>query len=407
MIKILIVDDESRKASALIEMFKDVGLKSDQWDYAHDKVDARRYFAKKKYQLAIIDLYLPERLGDPIEANGGLDLIDELLEDEGLLMPKSVIALTAHLGLSKEQQTVFSENLIHLVKYSETDGAWKKQLESKIRFLCKEIVSQESQVNEYKTNLAVITALQSPELKAVLKQMSSVVEKYDFSDPTVYHEGRFSGDGKELSIVAASADQMGMTAAATLSMKLINKYRPKYLVMVGICAGISGEARLGDILISEHSWDYGNGKVVFKEGKRKFLHDPKMLPLDSAVLNLFKNSIAKKEFFSEIEDDWLGNDLEYRLRAIIGPVASGAAVVQDAEFLSIIKDQSRKLVGIEMESYAVFYAARNSCEPSPTAVSLKSVCDFADESKNDSMQEYAAYTSAAYLKKFALKYWCE
>jgi hypothetical protein len=38
--------------------------------------------------------------------------------------------------------------------------------------------------------------------------------------------------------------------------------------------------------------------------------------------------------------------------------------------------------------------------PTPSNFAFKSVCDFADEDKDDLMQEYAAYTSSAALKIF-------
>jgi len=55
-----------------------------------------------------------------------------------------------------------------------------------------------------------------------------------------------------------------------------------------------------------------------------------------------------------------------------------------------------------MEIYGVYYAARFSTEPRPKAIAIKSVCDFADEEKNDVYQAYAAYTSVRYFYHFAL-----
>jgi nucleoside phosphorylase len=47
-----------------------------------------------------------------------------------------------------------------------------------------------------------------------------------------------------------------------------------------------------------------------------------------------------------------------------------------------------------MEAYPLLFACSHAAEPKPKGFVVKSVCDFADESKNDDYQDYAAYTSA-------------
>jgi len=37
--------------------------------------------------------------------------------------------------------------------------------------------------------------------------------------------------------------------------------------------------------------------------------------------------------------------------------------------------------------------------PKPTAIIIKSVCDFADKNKNDDWQKYSSYTSAAFANQ--------
>ena len=83
----------------------------------------------------------------------------------------------------------------------------------------------------------------------------------------------------------------------------------------------------------------------------------------------------------------------------LGPMASVPAVLSCKQEIDKIVTHGRKLQGIEMESYGMFYAACNAINPLPKIVaSLKSISDFADSKKNDNYQEYASYTSAALLK---------
>src|ERR1019366_10367222 len=98
--------------------------------------------------------------------------------------------------------------------------------------------------------------------------------------------------------------------------------------------------------------------------------------------------------------NWQGRKTDTALRMHIGPVASGASVLEDEKIAESIVLQHRKLIGIEMEGYAVLAVAEEAPLPQPKAFVIKSVCDFADTEKNDDCREYAAYTRAAALRLF-------
>ncbi len=67
-----------------------------------------------------------------------------------------------------------------------------------------------------------------------------------------------------------------------------------------------------------------------------------------------------------------------------------------------VQEQHKNLIGVEMETYAIFNAAENSSEPRPKYISFKSVCDFGDERKVDDAHNYACFTSAQFLFHFIL-----
>src|SRR5271170_7702446 len=46
----------------------------------------------------------------------------------------------------------------------------------------------------------------------------------------------YCSSGKELRVVACAAPQMGMTAACATAGKVIERWRPRIIVMCGICA---------------------------------------------------------------------------------------------------------------------------------------------------------------------------
>lgn len=88
----------------------------------------------------------------------------------------------------------------------------------------------------------------------------------------------------------------------------------------------------------------------------------------------------------------------------IGPLASGASVLEDPDVTTGIQGQHRKVLGVEMEAYSVFAAAIDSPNPQPLVLVMKSVCDFADSHKSDDYQDYASYTSAKAVQFFFEKY---
>ena len=74
---------------------------------------------------------------------------------------------------------------------------------------------------------------------------------------------------------------------------------------------------------------------------------------------------------------------------------SGSAVVADSNTIKSAVGNESKIYGLDMEIYGVFYAAKKL---NVEVIAMKSICDFADDSKNDIFQPYCAYSSAYALR---------
>lgn len=95
---------------------------------------------------------------------------------------------------------------------------------------------------------------------------------------------------------------------------------------------------------------------------------------------------ADKNLFNNIENNYPTNNGKPKthLQVHIGPMASVPAVTARMEEIDAIKEHARKIIGIEMESYGMFYAVSNGVYPRPKfCASFKSVSDFADVAKAD------------------------
>lgn len=228
----------------------------------------------------------------------------------------------------------------------------------------------------------------------------------DESDCTVYHVAHIQTSKGSKKIVAAAVCKMGMPHSTAIAAKMIAKFKPRYLWMVGICAGIKGEVNLGDVIVADPCWDYGCGKYNEDQaGEIKFLQDPYQCTLDSHVKTRVSLATTNTDFIKGIPTGFSGKMPKNDLSLKIGPMVSGAAVVSSAKYLdAIIKGQSRKLIGMEMEAYGVMCAGELACEPKPKVIIAKSVCDFGDAEKEDGYQPYAAHTSANFFYKFTKEY---
>lgn len=397
MINVLIVEDSSSKISAIKEVLSEFPELSSV-AVASDTNNARRLLDDNKYDLLLLDLVLPNDFGDEAKPNNGIDFLNEISLDPNKKRPYHIIGISAFSEFIDTYSDEFKRNLWYLIEYKADEEDWKDILRNKVEYLIgsKNEINSES-LNSFEFDVAIITAIQK-ELDKVLRLDCNWKEKRIFNDDTMYHIGQVKKDNNTIRIVAACAPQMGMCASSTLSMKLITNFRPKYLIMSGIAAGIDGEVQLGDILIADQVWDGASGKLRSDgDGGVLFQPDPRSKILEEGLREKLLHIKANRIYLDKIRNEYPGEAPKTILDIHVGPMASVPAVIQSDKEIDKIKIHNRKLIGIEMETYGLFYSAAHCKKPKPTVLSVKSVSDFANEEKNDSVQDYAAYTSSSFV----------
>lgn len=259
-------------------------------------------------------------------------------------------------------------------------------------------------------DVAIVCALPSPELEKVRDTGAQkwTVLPSDPHDQTTYYQSIYTTKlGHPLRVIAAAASQMGPPAAAVLASKMILRFRPKLVAMVGIAAGTKrSDQQFGDILAAEHTFDWGSGKLADTDGAIRFEPDPQPLDIHPRLRDRLKAWGARdgEAELHSIRCKWPDTPPAGLLRLHVGPLASGSSVINHSQPVQDIKEHWRKLIGIEMEAYAVHFACRNTVDPQPVFLGLKSVCDFATK-KEDSWQKYAAFTSAEFCHSFLIAEW--
>ena len=244
---------------------------------------------------------------------------------------------------------------------------------------------------EYGCTAAILTAVEI-ETRGIKHAFDGWKHVSIKGDDQNYYKTSFIRDGREHEIITAQQNVMGMNAATMLASKVIYSFRPKYVLMCGIAAGVADEAieLYGDVIVPDLIWDYSTGKYVgpdeseIRFGDVGFLPRPIAVKPDPEALEVVKSTIGDP-----------GNEFHVH----IGPMACGSSVVANSEMVDRqIKAMYPNSVGLDMESYSICYAAEACSTPRPRALVIKSICDYANSEKSDKFQRFAAYTSSGYAK---------
>lgn len=405
MLSILIVDDTPEKIQALKAVIAELDRTEVFVKTVNDVKSALIEMENQQYDLLLLDMLIPFEWGQDSDPKYAIDLLHQLSEDEELNYPLSVLAITKLEDLKPEYKSELEQMTIALLRFAENNDNWKPQLRNKIKSLIGVKRSLYTRY-DYDYDVAIINALQKPEFSQLQKVFGTEwkIVKVPGDDSSNYYECVLSSkDGTPIRCVATYANQMASTASSMLTTKVLYNFRPRFLFMTGISAGTDHKSmNYGDVLVASEIWDGASGKIkTIKEDTTVFMPDYRQKSLDPSFLSIVQRLKMDQGLLNKIAMDFpSGNGKpDSMLNIHIGPMASVPAVLSCKNEIEKIQDHSRKLQGIEMETYGLFYAAANSIHPLPKfTASLKSISDFADVEKADDYQEYASYTSAALLK---------
>lgn len=396
--KILIVDDSQDKIREIMKTLLEVdGIQESMIDYSRETNDALQRTKNTEYDLLVLDLNMPETILDENDENAGASFVDELLGVFVYNKPLEIVVLSAYDRVEKK----FIEDKTHigfkLLRYDETSLEWKTKLQAVVKY---RLLYAEQKIAQEPIDYAIITAVQV-EAEAV-KRIGSQWTKVKFEDDNLtYYTGEVTEGSLRKKVVTVQCYDMGMVAATVATLNIAHHFSPKYIIMVGIAAGI-GEHNLGDIIVPREVWNYSSGKYKIVDGVNTFIPDPKVISLDDKVLEIIRENHTAE--LVKIKSNW-PDKVKDELNLDESPIACGSAVVANKDIVDErILAHFRKSGALDMESYGMFFAAKSLCESKPIAICIKSISDFADSNKGDGYQPYAAYTSASFAKYLIMSY---
>lgn len=400
MTKVLIIDDDNQRTREICSEIKKDNL---DIEVASNKHDALTKMTHTQFDLVILDIMLPDdNMTVALSNGGGVALLNEIETTRMIKKPHNIIGITSGKDIYDQYFPLFNSKLIPLLLWEFGNTVWKEQFKNKIEYLIK-IDRQKPEV--IKADIALITAVDD-EYSAVLSLFESWNDIYIPDDPSIYKITQWNINGCPKNILLVKLPEMGISAASCFTTKIIKTFSPNQIYMIGICGGIKEEVNLGDIIVANCSWDYGSGKIKppKDEDENKYYEleaSPNQVsinPITVSVINTYKDKII-----AEIKEEWKAmypdDDIAPSLH--IGPMPSGAAVVSyDAIFAQLIKPQHRKCLGLDMETYGVYFAIKNTTNNVVDFCTVKCVSDYANAEKNDDYHKVCCFTSA----KFILKY---
>lgn len=406
-IKILLVDDDPEKIRIISECVLGVeGFTSQNIEYVHDAASAKRLLSTQKFDLVILDINIPPSPNKVPTKDGGIAVLKFLKNNLSAVQPSYILGITAIDEAFAEASSEFESPIWKLIRFSFQDTSWKEPLRQSLSHLLATIRPPYfNDGNTFRYDLGIFVALEDEELDSIRALPGDWQELRVDHDHSRYFVGEFKNGQNSVSVVAVAAPKMGMPAAGVTATMLISTFRPRYLAITGICAGVRGKARIGDILVADPCFDWGSGKWRLNEKTKKpeFLPAPYPWRLDADVRSEVNRCADENGLLGGIHAAFKGKKPKLAPRVKVEAMASGGSVLQAKALMGEVRDQHKNLVGVEMESYAVFTAAQYSANPRPTCISIKAVCDFGDEKKADGYHRYAAHNSAQFLYNLAIR----
>lgn len=246
-------------------------------------------------------------------------------------------------------------------------------------------------------DFAIIAAL-PVEREAVVRRLENVRKVQPDGEPLTFYAGTVAipGEARPFTVVVTQLLEMGNNDAGITTTRVIQRWQPRNVLMVGIAGGVRGKATLGDVVVSQYAYYFEPAKLA-AEGVE---HRGRQFNSDLLLYGRAQHYEAA-EWKGEIHaarPDAAGEQVPLP-EVRFGPIACGEKVVANLDELEDIRRQCPKMVAVAMEGAGVAKAVLSDGAP-PRYLEIRGVSDYAGPDKNDGWHEYAANAAAAFTIGF-------
>jgi len=262
-----------------------------------------------------------------------------------------------------------------------------------------------------KIDIAILTVI-GPELHALRKALAIDDKDRITEDGSIYYKASVKSrySQRELSVLVHGIGEPANAASASATSRIIDRWKPCVVVLMGIAAGRRDECRIGDVIVPRAIVDVTIN--AFENGQ---MHGrPSITDLPHPMRQMLTAHELEKEkwhngFHSVFTDTIVvpeGKEEEYRKYVAFAPKLIDAAIYSEDV---LHRDPNRlehaaqhlhqQIKAGEMEAAGFVRAANQKLPPTPWFV-VRGVSDFGDVFKNDLFHKLASCAAASYLAYF-------
>lgn len=373
MVKVLVCDDDDRKLSEIVSYVKSIGVPEQDIVTAKTMAEFTSKF-NQDIGVCVIDIRIPAYEGANADQNG-LGIIQHI--ESSSTGKVKLLAISAYPEEFEDIRPKFERNGCVLADYRNKD-VWQNAL----RMLIFQSISQ--------TKFDFIIFIALPKERSPYLTIPILEGKPVSSDGLTRYDIKI---GDRLGSVI-ELPRMGLVDASIIAAKCIDRYSPSVIGMSGICAGFSGRAEMGQLLISEVAYEYQTGKWS-RDG---FEAEPYQVAISEKLRSTIRHLIDDDNLISELEDGWKLERPNSTQKPKLAVFTSGSAVIADARYMEQVSALHRRVSGLDMEIFGLHRAAHLASN-NPDVLCAKVVVDLADSQKNDQMHPYGCHVSCRFLLK--------
>lgn len=425
MLRILIVEDSDNKFrdvhDRLLANFQVNRISIDGIERAESYTDAVMLIQASYFDIIILDLKIPlVKNGNPDFA-GSATLL-EFISSRPDVQPFKIIGLTSYI-----YEDYLSERIgrlsINVESYSSENFSWVERLSAEISSLFRSKAGLMRYFGRsFDLDVLFIVARHDNEFVPVSEAMTWVGEPG--SDSRLRKQknlrGKIELPGRRVITAAlVCAQDTGLSTTAALIGYCVSIFRPRYIVMVGMCCGLNDhrspyKPMIGDVVIATETvcWDEGKYSEELTHADPFFVRTTTRVP-DTILrqsLREFLETCADKcsaatgktarAFRLEEIGEQCKEPVSRSPETYYGLMLSGSSVVDSVHQIDRIRERFPAAVALEMEAHSVYTAVDLAPGAAPQALVIKGVADHGRGLKNSAAQPYASALSVAVAIEF-------
>jgi nucleoside phosphorylase len=266
-----------------------------------------------------------------------------------------------------------------------------------------------------RVDIGVLTVI-PPELEAARAALGGLSRRpKESAHDTVYWEGVVRSElcQREYGVVLAGIGGAGNPGAAALATQMMERFRPRILLLMGIAAGVRGKVKIGEVVLSERVVAYESLALVEAEDGSHRVQPRPEIPrvahgVQQDVLNYRPDGKRLADRFGRIQgvfpvpppgpqEDWSRYVVaEVACRPHV-TIAAGEKLLRDPTKLTALREIHGKIEAVEMEAAGVVTACAQQNVP---WLVIRGISDFGDSLKDDRFHTFASRTAAVVLADF-------